>query len=237
VVRASVSRVAVVIPARHGSTRLPGKPLLDVAGHGLAAALTVNRLFGELERIRAENPSAGPDDVMVLLNRYINLTMAPHSLFATGACIMIDPSTGELTWVNAGHPPAMVRTSSGDVRDLETTCVLLGVLSPEEFQPAQQSLILQPNDVVIAYTDGVIEARDPDGQQFGLKRLRETARFDPPPRWWSRFITDAVAKHHDGHPDDDLLVVALTLRSRTLRPVPRSTDGHRESFAGSSTSG
>ncbi|MCA9295175.1 MAG: serine/threonine-protein phosphatase, partial [Phycisphaerales bacterium] len=198
--------------------------LLDVAGHGLAAALTVNRLFGELERIRAENPHARPHDVMALLNRYINLTMSRHSLFATGACIMIDPSSGELHWVNAGHPPALVRTTDGTIRELETTCMLLGVLPSQEFEPDEQCMVIKPGDVVIAYTDGVIEARSPDGEQFGLNRLRDTARFDPPPRFWSRFITSAVANHHVGHPDDDLLVVALTLRSRTMNvPSKRTT--------------
>ncbi|MEM7229557.1 MAG: PP2C family protein-serine/threonine phosphatase [Planctomycetota bacterium] len=190
--------------------------LLDVAGHGLAAALTVNRLFGELERIRAENPHAQPHDVMLLLNRYINLTMSRHSLFATGMCMSLDPSSGTLTWVNAGHPPSLLRTTDGGVRDLETTCMLLGVQNPNDFEPNEQQIAMHPGDVVIAYTDGVIEARSPAGEQFGMDRLRETAKFNPPPRFWSRFITSAVSTHHNGNPDDDLLVVALTLRGVTM---------------------
>lgn len=195
--------------------------LLDVAGHGLAAALTVNRLFGELERIRAENPDAEPAEVMELLNRYIYLTMAHHSLFATGACMMLDPSTGVLKWVNAGHPPAFVRRGDGSVTELHGTAMLLGVESFDEFDGGQEHLTLAPGDVLIAYTDGAIEARDTSGRQFGIKALRDATEFDPPPRNWSRFLAGAVAKHHSGNCDDDILIVSLALRGLHVTAAPR----------------
>ena len=197
--------------------------LLDVAGHGLAAALTVNRLFGELERIRAENPDAEPADVMALLNRYIYLTMARHGMFATGACFMLDPNTGILTWVNAGHPPTLLRRSDGRVFDLKGTTMLLGAQSDEEFDTNQQAIKIAPGDVVIAYTDGAYEARNPDGKSFGLSRMREIVRFKPAPRSWTRFIANAVQKHHAGQAEDDVLIVALTLKSlRVGQPAERA---------------
>jgi hypothetical protein len=140
--------------------------VLDVAGHGLAAALTVNRLFGELERIRAEDPDAEPAQVMELLNRYIHLTMAPHSLYATSACIMLEPSTGEVKWVNAGHPPALIRKVTGELSELAGTTMLLGAQSFAEFEPNQKSTQLGAGDVIIAYTDGAFEARNPQGQRL-----------------------------------------------------------------------
>jgi len=191
--------------------------LLDVAGHGLAAALTVNRLFGELERIRAENPDAEPSDVMELLNRYIYLTMAPYSLYATGACIMVDPSTGELKWVNAGHPPTLVRHLNGTVSDLGGTAIMLGAHSYAEFQTNQKSIKLSIGDVVIAYTDGAFEARDEHGKRFGIEGLRQTARFSPPPRSWPRFIATAVHKHQHGLAEDDMLIATITLNSLRVR--------------------
>jgi len=187
--------------------------LLDVAGHGLSAALTVNRLFGELERILAENAAAEPGEVMRLLNRYINLTMSHHGLFATGTCLRLDPNSGELLWVSAGHPPALVRHGHGQISELPSTGMLLGALPPDEFDPNQQQRMIQPGDVVIAYTDGAFEARDANGRRFGIERIRETARFDPPPRSWPKFIANAVARHHAGHAEDDVLITALTLQS------------------------
>ncbi|MBT8485531.1 MAG: serine/threonine-protein phosphatase [Phycisphaerales bacterium] len=187
--------------------------LLDVAGHGLAAALTVNRLFGELERILAENSEAEPREVMGLLNRYINLTMARHSLFATGTCMMLDPNSGKMSWVNAGHPPSLLRRADGTVGDLPTTTMLLGVLGSDEYEPASREIQLHPGDVVIAYTDGAFEARDRHGHRFGLDAVRQTAHFDPPPRSWPKFIAGAVHQHHEGHAEDDVLIASLTLRS------------------------
>jgi serine phosphatase RsbU (regulator of sigma subunit) len=196
--------------------------LLDVAGHGLAAALTVNRLFGELERIRAENPDAEPADVMELLNRYINLTMAPYNLYATGTCILIDPNTGELKWVTAGHPPGIVRRVAGEIATLPGTTMLLGAQSYAEFMPNQQTMKLSPGDVVIVYTDGAFEARDKFGKRFGIERLRETAGFNPPPRSWPRFLATAVQKHADDAAEDDLLIASLRFCSYRITELPTS---------------
>jgi serine phosphatase RsbU (regulator of sigma subunit) len=197
--------------------------LLDVAGHGLAAALTVNRLFGELERILAEDEDAEPSEIMSLLNRYINLTMARHSLYATGTCMRLDPSSGRLTWVNAGHPPSFLRHPDGGVAEMSTTALILGALESDIFDPGQRETLLHPGDVVIAYTDGVFEARDDRGKQFGLDRVRETTRFTPPPRNWPKFIAGAVTKHHGGHAEDDVLIATLTLESLRVDGAPTGT--------------
>ncbi|MBC23620.1 MAG: hypothetical protein CMJ32_06860 [Phycisphaerae bacterium] len=188
--------------------------LLDVAGHGLAAALTVNRLFGELQRIRGEHPDAGPQLIMSLLNRYIHLTMAPHSLYATGACLRLDPDNGMLERVVAGHPPPYLRHASGSVEELTCTAVLLGALDSDEFDSTPAVTHIKPGDMIIMYTDGVFEARNPQGECFGLDRLKETIQFDPPPRDWLRFISNILARHHEGGADDDYLVATLTYMHR-----------------------
>ncbi len=199
--------------------------LLDVAGHGLAAALTVNRLFGELERVRAENRDAEPNEVMALLNRYIYLTMSNYSLFATGACIMLDCRTGEVKWVNAGHPPAFIRRGDGTVDQLGGTTMLMGVESYKEYDPGQKSTTLHPGDVIIAYTDGAIEARNGTGERFGIDRLHKTVSFDTPPRNWTRFIATAVDKHCDGRAEDDVLIAAITLNNLRIANL----DGNQHS--------
>ena len=97
-----------------------------------------------------------------------------------------------------------------------------GVESPETFEPHQAEARMVPGDMVLAYTDGAFEARDASGSRFGIARLRETLQFDPPPRNWPRFVAGAVAQHHGGAHDDDVLIAALTLHSLgvpALRPV------------------
>ena len=193
--------------------------LMDVTGHGLAAALTVNRLYGELERIRAESPLAEPGEVLTLLNRYINLTMVRHNIFVTSLCITLDPYEGRLYWCSAGHPPAFLRGVNGVVTELPATAVLLGALSANEFKPDQRTMELSPGDVVLAYTDGAFETRDRTGQSMGLKNLADLVHVQPPPRNWAQFIASAVQKHSAGRPEDDILIAALTFKAPRTQPL------------------
>lgn len=107
--------------------------LLDVTGHGISSALTVNRLAGELERLYAEDPDASPSKVLCALNKYVYLTLANHALYCTAMCIRLDPyehatsssqstrahadenapnaaRSGILRVASGGHPPAFLRT-------------------------------------------------------------------------------------------------------------------------------
>jgi hypothetical protein len=190
--------------------------LLDVTGHGLAAALTVNRLYGELERIFGESPDAEPVEVVSLLNRYIHLTMVRHSIYVTGLCIRLDPVKGKLVWCSAGHPPALLRGVNGVVRKLTATNVLLGALDGPDFSGEQEEMELAPGDTILMYTDGAFEARDRAGKQMGLERIDALAHTQPPPRRWPQFIAAAVQKHVGGagRAEDDILVATLTY----LRP-------------------
>jgi serine phosphatase RsbU (regulator of sigma subunit) len=190
--------------------------LVDVTGHGLPAALTVNRLYGELERILAEDANAAPGDVIALLNRYIHLTLSQHNIFATGVCMRLDPYVGELRWSSAGHPPAFLRGANGVITELEATNCMLGALPYDSFEPAEKTVDLSPGDVVIAYTDGAYEVRDAMGKAFGLERVREMMRRQPPPRNWPQLVASAVSKHSAGRSHDDVLIAAITFLAQRL---------------------
>jgi sigma-B regulation protein RsbU (phosphoserine phosphatase) len=193
--------------------------LIDVTGHGLAAALTVNRLFGELERIRGESPLAGPGEVLALLNRYINLTMVKHNIFVTALCLTLDPCQGKLYWANAGHPPGFLRGANGVVTSLPATSVLLGALDGGEFSADQRSIELSPGDVIVAFTDGAFEVRDRLGRSLGLNNLAQLLHVQPPPRNWPQFIASIVHKHSAGRNDDDILIASLKFKA----PRPQAT--------------
>ncbi len=210
--------------------------LIDVTGHGLPAALTVNRLYGELERILAEDVNASPGDVIALLNRYIQLTLARHNIFATGVCMRIDPTVGELRYANAGHPPAFVRGANGVITELEATACMLGALPNELFDAAEQSMTLTPGDILIAYTDGAYEVRDPMGVAFGLERVRDLMRRQPPPRNWPQFIASAVSKHCAGRAADDVLIAAVTFLAfrEPAMKTPNATVGAAGAIANQS---
>ncbi|MHC4947381.1 MAG: PP2C family protein-serine/threonine phosphatase [Planctomycetota bacterium] len=204
--------------------------LLDVTGHGLAAALTVNRIAGELERLRAESPRLDPDESLRLLNRYVHLTLSRHSIYATALCLTIDPYLGRVTWASGGHPPALLRRGTGAVVPMRSTAAMLGALGDEEFSVQCQREDLVPGDVIVAYTDGVAEARDRRGRQFGLDRVHDLMRRQPAPRNWPQFVSSMVRKHSGGRSDDDVLVACVSLAA--LRPDNAAPGGDGDGRAG-----
>ncbi|MBC7835365.1 MAG: serine/threonine-protein phosphatase [Phycisphaerales bacterium] len=186
--------------------------LIDVTGHGIAAALTVNRLFGEIERLYAEDPLAKPGDVLKALNRYVHLTLATHSIYATALCVRIDPARNQLEFASGGHPPAFVRGVDGTIDQLASTSFVLGVCAAPDFDPAPESRHFGPGDVLLAYTDGAIEARNDHGKYLGvvgLQRVVANAAAHSPGSCMSA-IVGAVEEHRQGPARDDTIVLEVT---------------------------
>lgn len=183
--------------------------LLDVTGHGILAALTVNRIYGELSRIFAERPNVTPAEVLRMLNRYTNLTLAPHSVYVTAMCARVDPGTNTLLYANGGHPPSYLRRSDGSVEELVATTFLLGPCPDGEYDPQCMEVAMQPGDTLVAYTDGVIEARGHSGKQWGLAGIRKAMRGACDPGYWADALIKQVEAHRLGPAEDDTLVVEV----------------------------
>lgn len=201
--------------------------LVDVTGHGIAAALTVNRLYGEIERFFAEHPGARPGDVLSNLNRYVNLTLATHSIYATALCVRIDPSTNELEYASAGHPPGFIRGVDGTVEDLPSTAFVLGAVPPDDFDSEPATRRFGPGDTLIAYTDGAIECRNAQGRMFGVAGLQRfiAASGTVYTGGWAPALLGAVDSHRVGAPHDDTLIVEI------FRTVGMDTDSGKTSAA------
>lgn len=185
--------------------------LMDVTGHGIPAALTVNRLHGEIERVFAENPEIAPGDVLNLLNRYVHLTLATHSVFVTALCMKIDVTRNTVEYASGGHPPAFLRTVDGKIHEMSSTTFVLGACGGREFESDPKTLQFGPGDSVIAYTDGAIEARDRMGKMMGVRGVQKLVAFGAPDgNGWARALRHAVENHRYGPPADDTLVVEIS---------------------------
>lgn len=205
--------------------------LADVTGHGVAAALTVNRLYGEIERLLAEQPETSPGDLLANINHYVHLTLAPHSVYITALIVRIDLAASMLTYASGGHPPAFVRAVDGTIEELESTAFMLGVCARDSFHADEQRVRFCPGDALIAYTDGATEATNARQRMFGingLRRLIASVQIPTGGSWPSR-IVDAVSAHRSGPPGDDTLVVELyrpigaPLRSSLTIPADTTT--------------
>jgi hypothetical protein len=194
--------------------------VIDVTGHGIPAALTVNRLHGELERIYAEDPGVAPGEVLRLLNRYVHLTLATHSVYVTAFCVRLDPDSSTLDYASGGHPPAFIRTVDNRIEELGSTALVLGAARGEDFDPEPQSLPFGPGDTLIAYTDGAIEARDRAGRFYGIAGLRRLIASRRPDSFggWPATILGEVDAFRFGPPADDTLVIEVVRQLDSVRP-------------------
>ncbi|MDY7109497.1 MAG: PP2C family protein-serine/threonine phosphatase [Planctomycetota bacterium] len=198
-------------PRDAGEARL-SVVLIDVTGHGISAALTVNRLHGELERLFGERTDLSPGDTLTALNHYVNVALAKHNVYATALCLRVDPSEETVRWASAGHPPAFLRTAGGLLERLEPTAMMLGAGGDDAFEAGEQSMPLRPGDAVIAYTDGVIEARDQTGRMLTIEGMQAVMAGLPlvteAPSCADAVMT-AVQRHRYGPVQDDTLIVEL----------------------------
>lgn len=191
--------------------------LIDVTGHGIAAALTVNRVYGEVERLFAEDPNASPAEVLAALNRYVNLTLARHSIFATALCLRIDIDRNTVEYSSGGHPPAFLCTEDGRITELGSTSFVLGAVGPADFEPDSRTLAFLPGDSIIAYTDGAIEARNPEGRMLGVFGFQKAlASFLSGRHDLAGRLLTMVEQHRAGPPEDDTLLVEITRRAHSI---------------------
>ncbi len=189
--------------------------LIDVTGHGIAAALAVNRLHAELDALCARGPLPEPAAVIRALNTFTEQVLAPGAMFATAIAIRVEPGpTPTVRWASAGHPPACLRTPDQPARTLGSTATMLGVLPPDLFDCDEGTEPLPPGSAIVAFTDGASEVTDAAGRQLGLvglRRLIETAPEGP----LTDTLARAVAAHRAAPPADDTLIVEITPQSAT----------------------
>lgn len=140
----------------------------DVVDKGLPASL-----FMAYSRsiIRASMASASsPQEGMRVVNRLICQDDA-YGMFVTLVYAQVDPPSGLVSYVNAGHnPPLFYQRESDACRELTRTGMLVGVEAGADY--AQRELALQPGDFILLYTDGITEAINAAEEEFGLERVR-----------------------------------------------------------------
>ncbi|MEM0982781.1 MAG: PP2C family protein-serine/threonine phosphatase [Planctomycetota bacterium] len=216
-----------VTPSEDGRGERLSLVLMDVTGHGIAAALSVNRLHGEIELIFADDPAAAPGEVLRRLNRYVQLTLAKHSVYVTAICIRVDSSEGTIEHASGGHPPAFLRAIDGTMAELDSTATMLGAVPDEYFDPAPQTHVFGPGDSVVAYTDGATEARCPDGKMLriaGLRQILSTKEKIDPGAWPQKLIEHVVNYRGGLAPEDDTLLVEVFRPLQAPAEPPESSD-------------
>jgi serine phosphatase RsbU (regulator of sigma subunit) len=180
----------------------------DVSGKGLDAAV-LTTLVKHTVRALAHH-SGSVSDVVSKANAVL-VSSARMREFASIVLFLLDPRTGEATYCQAGHPPAVVRRRDGSTEVLWSASPVIGAFADLAFE--EGTLRIGPGDVVVAYTDGVTDVRSADGHFFGEDGLVRwlDAVGDVDVESLPSQLLGAVESHGDGHFKDDIAIVAFSV--------------------------
>ena len=192
-----------------------GLSVADVSDKGVPAALFMmsSRTMMKGAAISARNPG----EVLSIVNSMLSEDNDPQ-MFVTVLYAVYDPENGLFTYASGGHDAPLVVHPDGTSELLDLTSgLVLGILPDIVFE--QNSVTLKPGDTVICYTDGVTEAMNSEGEQFGIRRLKETFADSPPidAQDAVKKIFDAVSLFAGGTVQSDD-ITCLTLSRNTITP-------------------
>ncbi|MCP4567490.1 MAG: SpoIIE family protein phosphatase [FCB group bacterium] len=148
--------------------------IADAMGHGLPAGLLMSNLQGAMRILSSDINEPGP--LIARLNQWLCRNV-PVTKFVSLVCLDIEKTSAKetrVTYTNAGHCQPVLIRKDGSVERLEVTGGVLGV--DEEFTYDEQRVSLFSGDILVLYTDGIIEAENAQGELYGEDRLVEFIR-------------------------------------------------------------
>lgn len=179
----------------------------DVSGKGMAASL----LTASLEALLATPLEEGrpPEEMAARVSRLLHRRTPPEK-YATAFLAVAEPESGALTYTSAGHNPALLLRAGGEVERLSVGGPPIGLLPQAEY--GADRVDMAPGDTLLLYTDGIVEAADPDDEEYGLERLEAlaVARRHEEPAAIAEAIEEDVEAFARGVPiaDDRTMVIA-----------------------------
>ncbi|MFI9802981.1 PP2C family protein-serine/threonine phosphatase [Streptomyces sp. NPDC052301] len=189
--------------------------ILDAMGHDLTAGLTTSVAMAAARNVRR----SGGDLAESVGSVDRALAQWLPDQFCTGVLCRLDAMTGVLRWVNCGHPPPLLIRAEQVLHGVldsppQPPIGLAGTLAPAARQVHETAL--EPGDCVLLYTDGVVEARDADGVEFGLDRftdfiIRSSAAGQRPAEVL-RLLIHAILDHQRNRLRDDATILLFEWR-------------------------
>jgi phosphoserine phosphatase RsbU/P len=188
-----------------------GVLVADVSGKGLAAALIMVTFRAYIHATVINELAMRV--VMSRVNRLVH-EATQGDKFITTFYGLIDPEHKRLLYINAGHNPPLLLRADGTSRLLDQSGLPLGVFDNSRYSESVVEFL--SGDILVLYTDGVVEASNARDEQFGLARLQQVVSAASDRRAYEivQLITSAVSEHSfdmDG-PDDDLTVLVIKIK-------------------------
>ena len=191
----------------------------DVSGKGTAAALLMSSLHAAI------HAQTGSHDTLVktisAVNRYLADNI-PSNRFVTLFYAELDPESGALSFLNAGHNPPLIVHAAGTVEQLASGGLPLGIKADADYREGRTHL--QMGDVLVIYSDGVTEAASPSGEEFGPTRLYEVVsrNVDASAAGIRDRIESAVTKFSQGTQAADDITLVIVKRLAAAKELTAS---------------
>jgi serine phosphatase RsbU (regulator of sigma subunit)/pSer/pThr/pTyr-binding forkhead associated (FHA) protein len=186
----------------------------DVSGKGTSAALLMSSLHAA---VHAQVASCRPiAETVGAVNRYL-ADNTPANRFVTLFYAELDPLTGSLSFINAGHNPPIIAHDNGMMEHLAAGGLPLGILPDFDYREGRTQL--RAGDVLIAYSDGVTETQNPAGDEFGTVRLQEVIaqNLDRSAAGLRDKIEAALSAFAQGTPAVDDITLVIVKREKESR--------------------
>jgi serine phosphatase RsbU (regulator of sigma subunit) len=187
----------------------------DATGKGVPAALVMSTTCGMLQLAAEASDSSSPGEVLERVNETL-LTRIPPNMFVTCFYAILEPNSGHLSYANAGHDPPYLRRRAGDCEELRARGMPLGLMPGMGYE--EKEITLEAGEAVLFYSDGLVEAHDPNGEMFGFPRLQALmAEYAAEERSLGDFLLEELYSFtgEDWEQEDDITL--LTLRRSPTR--------------------
>lgn len=187
----------------------------DASGHGMAAGLLMAIANATLKTALDVSPE--PAQVLTILNRSLCRTGSRRA-FMTMFYGVLTPEDGRLDYLSAGHPFPFLRRADGRIEELGRGGFPLGMKGDLDLRVT--STRLEPGDLLLLYSDGMVEALDRAGRAFGFERLRGLLSTAASPQAVHDRILADFDRFLDGEPLTDDLTLVVVSREATPPPLP-----------------
>jgi serine phosphatase RsbU (regulator of sigma subunit)/predicted ester cyclase len=186
----------------------------DATGKGMPAALVAEATSNMLRAVAQALGSSSPSEVLTRVNDTL-LARIPANMFVTCFYAVLDPKKGNLRYANAGHDLPYLRRNGGEVEELRARGMPLGLMPGMGYE--QKEMVLDVGEAALFYSDGLVEAHDPQGQMFGFPRLRALiAEHDEEASLEAFLMEELYSFVGEGWEQEDDITL-LTLERPTLR--------------------
>jgi serine phosphatase RsbU (regulator of sigma subunit)/predicted ester cyclase len=186
----------------------------DATGKGVPAALIMSTTCGMLQLAAQALDSSSPGEVLEQVNEAL-LARIPPNMFVTCFYAILEPESGRLRYANAGHDLPYVRPG-GDCEELRARGMPLGLMPGMGYE--EKEIVLDAGEGVLFYSDGLVEAHDPNGEMFGFPKLRALVAEHGEERSLGDFLMGELYSFvGEGWEQEDDITLLTLKRSPTLR--------------------